>query len=214
VKKRDWRAEAELRRVENARRAQVMKRMGEFVYQLAPGERPYGQRGVYPKPPYYPKNADGLTPCRWCRTPTKRGWCSQDCVAEFMRRGHWPTMARFITKRDKVCRLCGGQRSHVTEARPHFDVDSCRTWTHVEWTRMSRDAAAGLEDRRPWACRLEYTWAVDHIVAVKEGGTDDPANLRLLCGRCHNEVSAEQAARWAAERRAAVASTSGQVPLL
>jgi 5-methylcytosine-specific restriction protein A len=37
-------------------------------------------------------------------------------------------------------------------------------------------------------------WDVDHIVPVAEGGTDDPANLRLLCMACHVAVGYEQRA--------------------
>ena len=35
-------------------------------------------------------------------------------------------------------------------------------------------------------------WDVDHIVPLTEGGTDDPANLRLLCIPCHVDVGHEQ----------------------
>lgn len=37
-------------------------------------------------------------------------------------------------------------------------------------------------------------WNVDHILPVLDGGTDDPANLRLLCKRCHIAVGYEQRA--------------------
>lgn len=37
-------------------------------------------------------------------------------------------------------------------------------------------------------------WDVDHIVSVRNGGTDDPANLRLLCADCHIVVGYEQRA--------------------
>jgi 5-methylcytosine-specific restriction endonuclease McrA len=37
-------------------------------------------------------------------------------------------------------------------------------------------------------------WDVDHIVPVADGGTDDPANLRLLCMACHVKVGHEQRA--------------------
>ena len=35
-------------------------------------------------------------------------------------------------------------------------------------------------------------WDVDHIIPVRDGGTDDPANLRLLCMPCHIKVGYEQ----------------------
>lgn len=193
-------------------RRETMAEMAARIYALPPADRPYGQRGVYPKPPYYPKNANGLKPCRWCQTPTKRGWCGKECVAEFMRRGHWPTMAKFITKRDRVCQLCGGQRPNITDARPHFELEPAAAWSSSidSWAAQSADARNGLPDRRPHACPVEYSFAVDHIIAVKDGGTDDPANLRLLCGRCHGEVTAAQHQRWARERRAASSAAAGQ----
>jgi 5-methylcytosine-specific restriction endonuclease McrA len=187
------RRRAEKHRLQFERQREAEKRIvawGPEVYSLPPDQRPYGQRGKYPKPPIYPKLPDGSTFCRWCGTRTRgRRWCADGCVSEFMRRGHWPTMARFITKRDKVCRLCGGYRWTITEPRRYAGREG---WPD------------GL------ACYLTFSHAVDHIVAVKDGGTDDPANLRLLCGRCHSEVTAAQHARWSAERRAAAVADSGQ----
>jgi hypothetical protein len=49
----------------------------------------------------------------------------------------------------------------------------------------------------------EYGSEVDHILPVKDGGTDDPANLRLLCHTCHVAVGYEQ--RQARAERAAAA---------
>lgn len=168
--------------------------MAERVYSLPPAERPYGVRGVYPKPPYYPKNADGLTPCRWCQKPQKKGWCSKECVADFFARSDWNTIASNIRKRDKVCRICGGQRARAG-----------REWTiHAEYGYMHEGRA----------CDLVYSWEVDHIKAVSEGGDDHPDNLRLLCGRCHLEITNAQATRWAAERRQARSALAGQQDLL
>ena len=42
-----------------------------------------------------------------------------------------------------------------------------------------------------WITRHD-PWNVDHIIPVKQGGTDDPDNLRLLCISCHNAVGYEQ----------------------
>lgn len=49
-----------------------------------------------------------------------------------------------------------------------------------------------------WQCRREESHLaslhpsvgleVHHIIEVVEGGTDDPANLQLLCKECHSEV--------------------------
>jgi 5-methylcytosine-specific restriction protein A len=37
---------------------------------------------------------------------------------------------------------------------------------------------------------------VDHIVARKHGGTDDPSNLRGLCHRHHSRKTAREDGRW------------------
>lgn len=209
---RDWKRRAEQLRAEKKR----LEDWAARVYSLPPAERPYGQRGKYPKPPYYPKNADGTTPCRWCSTPVAPGkrsriWCSQDCVAEFMRRGHWPTMARYITKRDQVCRMCGGGRYDITAPQLHYSGG--QLFDGKPWVFWQISAREGGPDHRPQACPLKISWSVDHIVAVKDGGTDDPQNLRLLCGRCHGEVTAAQHKRWALERRASIVSPQVSLPL-
>ena len=41
-------------------------------------------------------------------------------------------------------------------------------------------------------------WEVDHIVPVRDGGDDNPDNLRLLCAGCHVAVGYEQRAESAA----------------
>lgn len=188
-----WRLERERAAAERQR----LRTWSSEVYGLPPADRPYGQRGKYPKPPIYPKAADGSTFCRWCAKITRgRRWCADGCVAEFMRRGHWPTMAAYITKRDLVCRLCGDTRYDITRARWYWPAED--SWPNDR---------SGFKSE---ACRLKITHAVDHIVAVKDGGTDDPANLRLLCGRCHSDVGRLQHARWSAERRAAKVASSGQ----
>jgi hypothetical protein len=43
-------------------------------------------------------------------------------------------------------------------------------------------------------CDLEPWWEVDHVIPVKDGGTDNPANLRLVCHDCHVAIGYEQRA--------------------
>lgn len=43
----------------------------------------------------------------------------------------------------------------------------------------------------------------DHILPVKDGGTDDPENLRTLCQKCHVAIGYEQRAARKARREAA-----------
>lgn len=189
----------------------------EAVYALPPNARPYGQRGAYPKPPRR-TNSDGRNLCRWCEHPLAnkyRWWCGSDCVAEFMRRAHWPTMAEFIAKRDRVCQLCNGGRYDITADQLYFGGELGALFDGQPWVFWHLSSRNGGPDHRPRACHLKVTWAVDHIIAVRDGGTDDPRNLRLLCGRCHGEVTAAQHRRWALERRqvAATASPQGRLEL-
>ena len=43
-----------------------------------------------------------------------------------------------------------------------------------------------------------YTEAtqVDHVLSKRQGGTDDPSNLRSLCAPCHSRKTAREDARW------------------
>lgn len=46
--------------------------------------------------------------------------------------------------------------------------------------------------RRGW---LTQATMVDHIVPKAEGGSDDDTNLQSICGDCHGEKTAAEAAR-------------------
>lgn len=146
----------------------------------------WGQRGNL-RIPMFSSQGEGRT-CRWCvakLTGRRTSWCSQKCVDAYMLRSHWPMLRKFIMERDKNCQICGHYSWERGNPHPYWwgtaDVDS--------WP------SAGL------VCTLNYDWDVDHIIAVADGGTDDPANLRLLCGRCHREVTASQHREWARQRR-------------
>lgn len=156
--------------------------------------RPYGQRGNYPLPPLQ-KDADGKPLCRWCGGPLprlRRSWCSKTCVDEYLARADWNRIRANILKRDVACRICGGCRAkRVVSQRPR-PLLLVRSAYALVWGDHSL---------------VRFGWEVDHIVAVKDGGTDDPANLRLLCLPCHHEITAAQHQRWARERR-------GQIELL
>lgn len=143
-------------------------------------ERAYGKRGRIALAPWR-KDAEGRALCRWCDQPVPKGrksWCSKKCVAEWRERGDWNHIRKQIIERDKVCRMCGGQRYHKDYERkpnPHYPTLLACTY-------------------------LTKGWDVDHIIAVADGGTDDPANLRLLCTRCHKERTALQRREKALQR--------------
>lgn len=143
--------------------------------------RPYGQRGNISLPGFR-KDAEGRALCRWCDQPVPKGrksWCGSKCVEEWRERGDWNHIRNKIIERDKVCRICGGQRydkQYEVAANPRYDK--------LAYTVIARSG-----------------WDVDHIVAVEDGGTDDPANLRLLCRRCHKDRTALQRREKALQRR-------------
>lgn len=62
--------------------------------------------------------------------------------------------------------------------------------------RCVQCGVAGKYNNWPWRTdkplpKLE----VDHIVAVKDGGSHHPDNLRTLCRECHKKRTAEQRKR-------------------
>ena len=154
-------------------------------------DRPYGQRGKITMPGYR-IGVDGKPLCRWCDKPVPKGrrtWCSRECVEEWRVRGDWKAIRLRIIERDKVCRICRGQR-------PVRDEYASKWSSHpVLFSRY------GLEAWGPHSIIRYDRWEVDHIVAVDDGGTDEPANLRLLCRPCHKDRTARQRHEQAARRR-------------
>ena len=145
----------------------------------------WGQRGGIAVP--YRFAPDGMPECRWCGKRLRhksRRWCDGPCVRAYMLRSHWGTLRQYIVERDQTCRICGYWSYEHRPPRSNYHADP-------EWWPFAQ------------ACSLVKDWDVDHIRAVKDGGTDDPANLRLLCGRCHKQVTAQQHANWARARRSA-----------
>jgi 5-methylcytosine-specific restriction endonuclease McrA len=107
-------------------------------------------------------------------------------------------------------RACSGRRTS-------WCSDACSTrfyrvwsWGAVSAYVIARDGErctrCGTADPgSPHGNRLTG-FDVDHIVPVKDGGTDDPAKLRTLCQRCHVAVGYEQ-------RRARKARTAPELAL-
>lgn len=148
---------------------------------------PYGQRGSWRPPRREPGH------CRYCDTPIRkkngeidprRAWCSAECQHQGHLRIYWNAMRRHVLERDgERCVLCGTE--------------------HPGYNRLSRSYQWGVRRRYERGRYIEYcelglwSWEVDHILPVEDGGTDDPANLRVLCHACH---VASGVARRAAKR--------------
>lgn len=145
----------------------------------------WGQRGNLK----IPEATKGL--CRYCGDPVppkngRRNYCSNACHEAVWLRLSWPSMRRYIIERDKLCRLCGGMN-----------------YTGNQWEHASVYDEA-LRCSLPYV-RIFPEWHVDHIKPCAEGGTDDPDNLRLLCGRCHKRITREWHGQRAAARRPQIA---------
>lgn len=123
-----------------------------------------------------PKGTNGKRLCGWCDHDLpkyRRSWCSDQCAEKFQRVWSWGALREYIIGRDVVCQRCGS-----------------------DWAGWLRTKPTGMYSRDPRdrnQCLLERApWQVDHIFPVKDGGTDDPENLRLLCNGCHIAVGYEQ----------------------
>lgn len=131
-------------------------------------------------PPRWGRRAGLLLPlqrgpgyCRWCGkdcAPPRTHWCADECVQKYLRVGTWKDLCQRVRERDQVCRNCGG--GGLTRGLVVPDHTDLQGHHHPEYTKL--------------IARFE----VDHIVAIDDGGTDDPKNLRLLCIPCHKLITA------------------------
>lgn len=97
------------------------------------------------------------------------GWCAKPCEG---RRTAWCSDACS----DHFYRVWSwGAVSKYVAQRDGFKCQRCGV---VDENRLNGGHYARLQ--------------CDHIVPVKDGGTDDPANLRSLCHDCHVAVGYEQ----------------------
>jgi 5-methylcytosine-specific restriction endonuclease McrA len=54
-----------------------------------------------------------------------------------------------------------------------------------------------VASKAQWRCSrcqalVDFTYEIDHIRPLSEGGSDSPDNLRLLCRNCHGRITADQ----------------------
>lgn len=136
-----------------------------------------------PKNQYAP-SGDRL--CCWCggALPTQkngRRWCGPKCVHEYRLRADWGYLAEFIRRRDRLCQVCRGVRYLGTFYTMRSELIR-KSYTGNYWGE--------------WSPVRPAPWEVDHIIPVADGGTDNPANLRLLCRPCHVSITG----KWRRER--------------
>ena len=77
-------------------------------------------------------------------------------------------------------------------AGKHIDPAHRRYHT-AAWQSIRRDVIA-RDGGRCVLCRRPGN-TVDHIREVRDGGTDAPGNLRLVCAPCHNRRHSEKGCR-------------------
>lgn len=153
--------------------APPQRRPRPFVPLVFPPQIRWGvRRGAYIAE--RPSGRNGKRLCGWCDSELpkyRRSWCSNECAEKFTRVWSWGALRVYIIGRDRICQRCG------------------QDWPG--WLRRQGRTICYLH-RAPWQ--------VDHIFPVKDGGTDDPENLRLLCNGCHIAVGYEQRAARAKPR--------------
>ena len=142
----------------------------------------WGQRQGVVLPRRRGKGPNGLPLCRWCDSECKP---PRQC---------WCSSA-CVASYGRVWSW-GAMRAYVI-AR---DAETCQRCGTREPPRKA--------GRSQWDC----LWEVDHIVRVIDGGTDDPANLRLLCAPCHISAGYEQRAERNGQLALATTSDSDSGP--
>lgn len=142
--------------------------------------------------------------CTWCGQKVGKGrrtFCSEVCATSFLHRCSPGHAAIFVQKRDKgICRMCGTDTLSIQKA---FDAMWKQKRQELQQGGLTeRQVREEREVLRRQAGYARGRWfEIDHEIPVSEGGVlCDPEQLRLLCGRCHHEVTTDLQAR-AAKRR-------------
>ena len=111
----------------------------------------------------------------------RRHWCSDRCVRFLYRlSGDAALLRAEVIQRDNhTCRACGRHDENLTPDVWNGEV-----------------LALPTEEFPAIYARHEYSWRVDHIVPIAEGGAQfDPANLQLLCPPCDRRKTSEDLSR-------------------
>ena len=130
--------------------------------------------------------------CTYCGKPVPKPrikWCSDECFDEF----NWPVARGKAIRRDKgICQRCGCDTFMMERVMSRVCF-GCRDtgWSSARWFAKQL-AKIGFPS---------HYAEVHHIVAVSEGGTNRQENLITLCVPCHKIENAEQAKRWANNKK-------------
>ena len=101
-------------------------------------------------------------------------FCGPDCVHQWRLRTDAGYLREQVFARDRgVCARCG------------LDTEALRR------DKRKLDWAARRRFEKEWGLR-RHLWDADHILPVAEGGGEcDLANMRTLCLKCHQALTAE-----------------------
>ena len=81
-----------------------------------------------------------------------------------------------------------------TNARRAREASAAGTYTVTDVDRLFE-----LQHGKCAACFKSGKLQVDHVVAIANGGSNDPSNLQLLCGTCNKSKGKKDAILWAQE---------------
>lgn len=137
--------------------------------------------------------------CTWCgeKVPGRRlTWCSDDCVTAFSRRCSPQHAAQYVIERDGgICCLCGRDTLSAERSAKQDIAEYRRSHQVAEWH------PAAMEIKAQYGFARGRFREVDHGIPVIEGGgLCDPEQLRLLCGKCHEQATSALATRRAVKR--------------
>tara|TARA_B100001093_G_C26359867_1_gene814031 strand:+ start:128 stop:601 length:474 start_codon:yes stop_codon:yes gene_type:complete len=144
--------------------------------------------GKYIAAKLLPKDASGLTCCRWCGKgvkPPRRTMCSPECVHELQLRTNGRYLRDCVYKRDKgICKLCNTDTKLI--AKTALSLTGEKKKEYLKENRVSLK-------RKIWIRKHGGgLWDADHIIPVKEGGgMCGLENIRTLCIKCHKVVTKE-----------------------
>ena len=142
--------------------------------------------GKYIPAKLLPKDASGLTCCRWCGKgvkPPRRTMCSPECVHEMQLRTNGRYLRDCVYKRDKgICKLCNTDTKLI--AKKALSLSGEKRKEYLKENKISLK-------RKIWKRKHGGgLWDADHIIPVKEGGgMCGLENIRTLCIMCHKVVT-------------------------
>ena len=144
--------------------------------------------GKYIPAKLLPKDASGLTCCRWCGKgvkPPRRTMCSPECVHELQLRTNGRYLRDCVYKRDKgICNICKNDTKKTAS-----EALQLNTKEKEEFLKKYNISLKRKIWKRKHGGGL---WDADHIIPVKEGGGQCGLdNLRTLCINCHKTVTKE-----------------------